>query len=43
VAAEDTGREAIEARGVVSPALDAAAPRGGGGFGLAVLVLVAVV
>ena len=43
VAAEETGREAIEARGVVSPALGAAAPRPGGGFSLAVLVLVAVV
>jgi len=43
VAAEETGREAIEARGVVSPALDAAAPRASDGFGLAVLVLVAVV
>lgn len=43
VAAEETGREAIEARGVVSPALDAAAPRASDGFALAVLVLVAVV
>src|SRR5258706_648378 len=43
VAAEEAGREAIEARGVVSPALDAAAPRASDGFGLAVLVLVAVV
>jgi len=43
VAAEETGREAIEARGVLSPALDGAAPRAGDGFGLAVLVLVAVV
>ena len=44
VAAEETGREAIEARGVVSPALGAAAaPRAGDGFSLAVLVLVAVV
>jgi len=43
VAAEETGREAIEARGVVSPALDIPAPRPSDGFGLAVLVLVAVV
>jgi hypothetical protein len=43
VAAEETGREAIEARGVVSPALDAVTPRASEGFGLAVLVLVAVV
>lgn len=43
VAAEETGREAIEARGVVSPALGAAAPRAGDGLSLAVLVLVAVV
>ena len=43
VAAEETGREAIEARGVVSPALDAAAPRASNGFALAVLMLVAVV
>ena len=42
VAAEETGREIIEARGVVSPALDAAAPRASNGFPLAVLVLVAV-
>ena len=43
VAAEETGRDAIEARGVVSPALDGVAPRVSDGFGLAVLVLVAVV
>ena len=43
VAAEETGREAIEARGVVSPALGAATPRVTDSFGLAVLVLVAVV
>jgi hypothetical protein len=43
VAAEETGREAIEARGVVSPALDGVAPRASDCFGLAVLVLVAVV
>ena len=43
VAAEETGREAIEARGVVSPTFDAATPRAGDCFGLAVLVVVAVV
>ena len=44
VAVEETGREAIEARGVVSAALDAdaGAPRASEGFGLAVFVLVLV-
>lgn len=44
VAVEEAGREAIEARGVVSPALDAdaGAPRATEGFGLAVFVLVLV-